>query len=454
MVVVEEGLANGSILAYNSDVYGANGAGGENWLPGDDNKKSFGNPSTLQNAACEDLTIDFNPDVVVTSFAIDMFDYGDWFPLGGSDPRVVKLTAYDVADSVIGTPATLSIDYDRYGNDVLQAGARTLSVSGDDIAYVTLVFEDVDPGVTFDNLQVCYETPTSGGGAESTLIEKWKSGDAAFECGEIDGIDDDYDYTFEGNVNGDALDCCVSDFHYKVDEWQETGMDGTYEEAGNTITILNSDGKTFDWTSEWPVCAVIVKAGTGAYVYCYPGGAYGDAGLVAPWGKDISHATFCFGEPEMCYQEETAWAFGDLYVTQGNWAMYVSYSGEQKIVPIYAGQNMEAGTATFTPMIDSPWVQIDIALDNGFIFYYDLADDQEDNNVKVQDYETAPTTTPAPGLFAWKAMVPVGQTTATIVVPANNFYGVHLDVAYAYDCDEGPEAEVEEEEVEIEIEDD
>lgn len=111
-----------------------------------------------------------------------------------------------------------------------------------------------------------------------TIVNNWKSGNAAFECKSAGG------------------EC---GFAYKIDEWDEyLGMDGAYETMeGNTIVILNSNGKTFDWTSEYPVCKVIVKAGRGAYVYSYPDGATHDEGLIGFQGKGISHVTFCYGEP-------------------------------------------------------------------------------------------------------------------------------------------------------------
>ena len=112
-----------------------------------------------------------------------------------------------------------------------------------------------------------------------TVVSNWKSGNAATECETAGG------------------DC---GYAFKIDEWNEQfGMDGAYETMeGNSIDILNSDGKTFDWTSEYPVCKVIVKAGRGAYVYNYPeGGVYEDSGLIGFQGKGISHVTFCYAEP-------------------------------------------------------------------------------------------------------------------------------------------------------------
>jgi hypothetical protein len=249
---------------------------------------------------------------------------------------------------------------------------------------------------------------------EPVLVDPWQSGDAAFECGQ---------------AGSDA------DFAYKVDEWDEdNGMDGLYDEAGNTITILNSTGATFDWLSNWPVDVVIVKAGTAALLYSYTGTdyQYGDTGLWAPENKDISHATFCFNEPDLCYQEETAWAAGERYVKRGNWATYFGYPNGP--VDILAGQYMDAGYLTFGTPVDG-YVDITITLENGFIFYYDMSDEVADDNLKVQDYDKAPNKNPAPGLFDWKDSILVGSTTATINVPVNDFYGVHLDVAYPVPCE-------------------
>ncbi len=113
-----------------------------------------------------------------------------------------------------------------------------------------------------------------------TIVDNWKSGNAETECAAAGG------------------DCAYA---FKIDEWdEEFGMDGSYETIEeNSIVILNSTGKTFDWVSEYPVCKVIVKAGRGAYVYSYPDGAYHDEGLIGFQRKGISHVTFCYSEPEL-----------------------------------------------------------------------------------------------------------------------------------------------------------
>ncbi len=115
----------------------------------------------------------------------------------------------------------------------------------------------------------------------------------------------------------------------------------------------------------------------------------------------------------------------------GNWAMYIPYDGVEKIVNLITdgGDSTTAktvGTATFSAPVDGK-VTITITLTRA-IFYYDVNDPLYDDNLKVQDYAGAPKKTP-PGLFAWKTRIEPGATSGSIVVPANNYYGVHLDVA-------------------------
>ncbi|NPV60563.1 MAG: hypothetical protein HPY75_13010 [Actinobacteria bacterium] len=112
-------------------------------------------------------------------------------------------------------------------------------------------------------------------------VDPWSSGNAQAEC---------------------ANAGCTCPYAYKID-WCGS-MNGVYETGvGNNITISNDNGYTFDWSSEWPVCCVIVKGGTGANIFRY-GGSLGDAGLYAPFRPagspgtptyGISHVTFCFG---------------------------------------------------------------------------------------------------------------------------------------------------------------
>ena len=126
---------------------------------------------------------------------------------------------------------------------------------------------------------------------------------------------------------------------------------------------------------------------------------------------------------EPCYEfvDETAWADGGRYVERGNWATFTDYEGDAKIVTLFAGQTNDVGTVEFSEAVDGE-VTITISLTGDWEFA------PEDENVKIQDYEEAPSRKPAPGLFDHK-----GDATGSpfsIVVPENNFYGVHVDVGY------------------------
>jgi hypothetical protein len=125
------------------------------------------------------------------------------------------------------------------------------------------------------------------------------------------------------------------------------------------------------------------------------------------------------------FKGETAWAANGhtplelRYTQRGNWATYVKYAGVEKTTTLFAGQTIPVGTVNFSAPADG-FVTITIELAVPWVFE-DVAE-----NVKIQDYATAPSGNPAPGLFDHK-----GYATGSpfsIVVPVNNFYGVHVNV--------------------------
>ena len=228
----------------------------------------------------------------------------------------------------------------------------------------------------------------------------------------------------------------------------ETDFYGYYETPGhleldpayaNTITIYLYDpaAREFSWTVDsYPIGLLYVKAGTRANLFWYDPASFGDTDVYPPTTADnVSHASWCWNvdgpNGDECYQDETAWADGPGYNSQGNWATYTPYTPDG-CVTLYAGQTMNAGTACFENEHDG-FVDLVLELANGFIFYYDMADD-DDDNVKVQDYASPPSGNPAPGLFDWKAMAAVGSTEFVLEVPINDFYGIHLDVANPVEC--------------------
>jgi hypothetical protein len=147
-----------------------------------------------------------------------------------------------------------------------------------------------------------------------------------------------------------------------------------------------------------------------------------DPEAVAYWkaGNDCGDGTFdgigCYNGGTGC-TDETAWADGERYIQQGNWATYTPYVADSD-VPLYAGQTLLAGNVHFSS-VNNGNITIDITL------YANWSLQDVDEPVKIQDYETAPSGNPSPGLFDYKF-----DYLTNIEVPYNNFYGVHLDVQY------------------------
>lgn len=126
-------------------------------------------------------------------------------------------------------------------------------------------------------------------------------------------------------------------------------------------------------------------------------------------------------QDEVCYEwkNETAWSTGPRYVQRGNWATYSSATNLENGVTIFAGQNINVGTAK---LVNG---SIEITLTGG----WELKPNTD--AVKIQGYNTTPPAkNPAPGQFTtYKG------SSLTPSVNAFNFYGIHLDVRKAYEVD-------------------
>jgi len=118
-------------------------------------------------------------------------------------------------------------------------------------------------------------------------------------------------------------------------------------------------------------------------------------------------------------------AMSDGYDYSGaNWFTYTAYLGAAQDSTLCAGSTcLDAGTVSFsdpdTPSTDQ--VTITITL-NSFWRFKDI-----DENVKIQDYASAPTANPTPGLFTYKSKA-TGSPYSAPAVPENYYYGVHVDV--------------------------
>jgi len=108
-------------------------------------------------------------------------------------------------------------------------------------------------------------------------ISPWQSGNAEFECAQAGGCD------------GGS---------YKMDQGVYAGS--SFNGGGVTITGISK--QEFSWSSIYPVCKIIVKAGNGAYIFEIGGAQSGSVPYPKDLGvkeKDISHITFCFALPKV-----------------------------------------------------------------------------------------------------------------------------------------------------------
>ena len=182
-------------------------------------------------------------------------------------------------------------------------------------------------------------------------------------------------------------------------------------------TVTAPNGAQFTYTKDfaWEDYDLIDECGS------FP---YGNTASIVETGQEAD-ALLKVNVQCLVFDGETAWAAnGDVplvfrYTQRGNWATYVEYA--IKTTTLFAGQTIDVGSVSFSAVADGA-VTITVTLDEPWEFE-DVAE-----NLKVQDYASAPSGNPEPGLFAHKKTCdPVGDT-CSIVVPANNFYGVHVNV--------------------------
>jgi len=178
------------------------------------------------------------------------------------------------------------------------------------------------------------------------------------------------------------------------------------------VVVATHSGTSGDWQIE---TYVFTASGANSTI------AFAELGPDDQLGMLLDGITLC------PWVGETAWAAGSRYVSKGNWATYTPYVADSTVT-LYAGQTMEAGTVRFSA-VASGNVTIAITLNEGWRFK------DVEENVKIQDYASAPSVKPEPGLFEWKGDADPGESTFEIAVPANNYYGVHVQVEWL-NCDE------------------
>jgi hypothetical protein len=138
--------------------------------------------------------------------------------------------------------------------------------------------------------------------------------------------------------------------------WEPDDIDGL------ELTVTITDSKTFEWSSNTFMDAVLVKRGPGYTVFA--GGVEGEEQLTVQFG--ISHITFCFGEAP----EEAVTVEKDVktsYDRQHDWSLDKSVSKND--VWLYAPGSGGSGTGSVTWAID---VDYEGATDSNHLVYGDI----------------------------------------------------------------------------------
>ncbi len=150
---------------------------------------------------------------------------------------------------------------------------------------------------------------------DPVTVDPWEPGDACDECDEATACGD---YGWKIETINDIIQNGVYDT--STDQFDN---DPVLPPNNAMITISDCDGSSFNWSSDQPVCTVIVKGGTAAHVYSYPDGAYEDTDLTAPINPangepfDVSHITFCWNVYEWNWGTMSI-AYEDLPKDMGN----------------------------------------------------------------------------------------------------------------------------------------
>ena len=83
-------------------------------------------------------------------------------------------------------------------------------------------------------------------------------------------------------------------------EWGgPTLVDGVYTDGTLIFTVYGSTSKTFGWSSNFEIDAVVTKAGTESYAYIYDPEDDGDTLIDSPQNKDISHILACYDDEDI-----------------------------------------------------------------------------------------------------------------------------------------------------------
>jgi hypothetical protein len=193
---------------------------------------------------------------------------------------------------------------------------------------------------------------------------------------------------------------------------EDVGYSGTFGPIEWEIT----EGKYLSWSGNVCGVQVIVKGGNASNIYTYED-CNGAAGLHSPINNggnvpEISNITFCWNlcPEELVCHDETGWGGSTAGAGRAWWYAFDTQGAPTQ--PIYAGQQLTDGTVTY----------------DGTNLIIDLGSwtlQAVDEPVKVQGYNTLPTSRPAPGQFTtYKG------TSLTVQGNNSRYYAIHLDMRH------------------------
>jgi hypothetical protein len=158
LVLVKERTTNLDYLAYRANKVSQNDTN-NGCLIGWGFAVGYADISAKRFKLSDTIVFSFPVGVTVSHFFVDIFDYGDWYPDGGSTPVKVILTDNDgnTSEYPFNNNASAAL-HDACEGTI---GIQTLEISGYGISEVTLSFVGkMDPGIAFDN--VCFTVEPIG----------------------------------------------------------------------------------------------------------------------------------------------------------------------------------------------------------------------------------------------------------------------------------------------------
>jgi hypothetical protein len=345
----------------------------------------------------------------------------DWTLEKAVDKTKILLYAPEGGGSQTGTATwTVTVGYDGYtdsGHTV--SGTVTVENDGGSAAEITSLVD----------------TLTTGGDAAVIELDCGDDPDWTLEPG--DKLECTYAEAVDGKVTGSnkAVATTASGGSYEsasvpIPDWGDPGTETDEEVTVTDVSdLLGTQDKTF----------TAPTGGTLTYDHTFSWDDFGQADCGTHQFDNTATLTSADSDLEktasasdtvkvqcLLFQGETAWAAnagaGTLrYTPKGNWATYVVADASGKTYNVYAGQTMYVGTATLSA-VSGGSVTITIDLVDG----WDYASGGG-ANLKVQGYGSAPSGNPAPGRFAHHVTCTTDPCT-TPAIPANSYYGIHLDV--------------------------